>query len=260
MVDFKKYDEMVINETKNTWWSNIVKNKGLDFCGGTNGYLVAINKHNAEIIENGIKEDESYNDNFLKKIYEYYRYLNNGVVPKTGKEAYKVIFDLIRMIDLENSTNQWRYKKNRDNLKRMVDYIIKEDGDFWERLKKGDSKLVNDLRLYAVEGKADINGPKSLASKVCKYFNELFFEGHNDYYINDSVVRHALPYYLEYYGINKKQNSKTYFENLEYEDLHEYMDELLRKVSLNGDIKRSELDHILWYCYRFENSSEMKDK
>lgn len=126
MVDFKKYSEMVIDESKNTWWTNISKELDLDFCSGTKGYLVAIDKHNAVIIENAIKEDESYNDNFLKKIYEYYKYVNNGVTAKSGKDAYKVIFDLIRMIDLENSTNQWRYKKNRDNLKELLIISLKK--------------------------------------------------------------------------------------------------------------------------------------
>ncbi len=223
-------------------------------------YVVCPNKRNAEIIEKKIEDDESYNAHFTEKMLEYYnlKLKESGGCPRTGEEAKGPIQDIIRMIDLENSTNQWRYKEKRRYLKKMVKYIVTSKYKFWNRLKDGDKKLPDDLRAYAFgkqsedtsEGKDGQGGPRSLASKVCRYFSEYFLKKDN-YYINDSVVRHVLPYYQDSYETASRIKTKTASGKLTYEELHRYLDELREKAC--PDLKRRELDHILWYCYRFEN-------
>lgn len=241
---FSEYANMPIMSTVNDWFSKYIKLlNGLVI---SKDYVVEINKTNSRIIERAIKTNPSYNANFTKKIYEYYCCKFRGTFPKTGKNAKEPITDLIRMIDLENSTNVWRYKKNRMHLINMVNYIIDSNNNFWDRLDRGDTSLVNDLKKAS---KATTDGPKSLASKTCKYFSEMFF-GKDNYFINDNVVRHVLPYYLDYYGITPEKNTKTYFDNLDYEDLHDYLEQL--RIKVNPTLTKSDVDHIMWYCYRFE--------
>lgn len=247
--NFKDYSKMpvVVERKPNNWFSLHFKKLGLYI---DKDYVVKLSKSNSRIIENDISTNESYNAEFAIKIYKYYQLLNNGNFPKTGRDAKTPITDVIRMIDLENSTNIWRYKDKRPQLLNMVDFIIEDKNCFWERLEKGDITLVDELRKSS---KAETEGPKSLASKICKYFSEMFFNKDN-YYINDYVVRHVLPFYMDYYGIEKKKNTKTYFDNLSYKELYKYIDELRKKVC--GSLSKSEVDHIMWYCYRFESVSD----
>ena len=229
----------------NPWFNKHIKNlslnqKPIDIDAN---YVVKINNHNSNIIENDINQNGSYNSFFTNKIYMYYLSINHEKFPKDDKTA---ITDLIRMIDLENSTNIWRYKTKRPYITNMVDYIIGKNNNFWDRLEKGEPKLVDDLKSAS---KATTEGPKSLASKICKYFSELFYKKDN-YYINDTVVRHVLPYYLNYYGFDLSKKTKSYFEHLSYVDLYSYMKKIKEKV--NNSLTKSNIDHIMWYCYRFE--------
>ena len=230
----------------NTWFSGTIsKLPGIHIDNGA----VLLNASNAAIIEAHIGNNQSYNAKFTEKMLEYYRLKNGRACPRTGSDAKGPILDLIRMIDLENSTNQWRYKGNRPYVMAMVDYITDPSTGFWNRLDQGDIKLPD--VLLASCAASSTSGPRSLASKVCRYFSELFL-GKDNYYINDSVVRHVLPYYLNYYGISipKGQNTMNYFKALKYDDLHIWLGKLRAQTS--PQLKRSELDHIMWYCYRYE--------
>ena len=245
---FNNYSEMPIKvKGGNPWFNKHIRNLSLIDIDAN--YVVKINKHNSDIIEHDINQNGSYNSFFTKKIYMYYLSINHGNFPRYDMTA---ITDLIRMIDLENSTNIWRYKNKRPFITNMVDYIINKNTNFWDRLAKGDPILVDDLRSAS---KAKTEGPKSLASKICKYFSELFY-GKDNYYINDTVVRHVLPYYLNYYGLNLRKKTKSHFEHLSYVDLYNYMDKIKEKVNnsltINNSLTKSNIDHIMWYCYRFE--------
>ncbi len=273
--EFSDYSNMPVKKTKknakthmtdhieNTWFKQYIRGlEGLEF-KDEGRCIVGLSKHNSEIIEKAIGEDESYNALFTKKMHDYYD-LKNGRCPQIGVEAKEPIQDLIRMIDLENSTNQWRYKEKRVYLKRMVEFIVDPKNEFWDDLKEGKADLPDRLREYAFgsqsidasEGKDGRGGPRSLASKVCRYFSE-YFDGNDNYYINDSVVRHVLPYYLNCYGIPLEKNTKTHFKELSYKKLHAYLEALRGKT--DPKLKRRELDHILWYSYRFEDLGDGGD-
>ena len=247
MNKFDFFNEMPVKGGKkpNTWFETNIRPLGVTI---KNDFLVELTVQNSKIINQSIKENESYNANFTLKIYEYYKLKNNGVFPQVGEAAKEPVTDLIKMIDLENSTNIWRYKNKRPFLKNMVSYIINEDNKFWTRLKDGDDNLVDDLRKSSG---AETDGPKSLASKICKYFSEIFQYGDN-YYINDYVVRHVLPYYLNYYGLLEGKKSRTRFDGIEYKELHTLLDRIRNK--LGNVLRRDQIDHIMWYCYRYENS------
>lgn len=249
MNKFDRYCDMPTKGGKkpNTWFEKNIKPLGLSI---DHDFVVKLTKQNSDIINQSIRKNESYNADFTKKIYNYYKMKNGGRFPRVGYGAKKAVTDLVRMIDLENSTNIWRYKNKRPLLKNMVNFIITEKNNFWSRLKKGKVELVDDLRKSSG---AETNGPKSLASKICKYFSEIFKFGDN-YYINDYVVRHVLPYYLNYYGLLEGKKTFSHFENLEYKELHTLMEKIRNKIG--NCLKRDQIDHIMWYCYRYENSEE----
>ena len=249
MIKFDSYVDMPVKGGKktNTWFETNIRPLGVTI---KNDFLVELTTCNSNIVNKSIRENESYNANFTLKIYEYYKMKNNGVFPQTGESAKEPVTDLIKMIDLENSTNIWRYKNKRSFLKNMVNYIIDESNHFWTRLQTGDKDLVDDLRKSSG---AETDGPKSLASKICKYFSEIFQYGDN-YYINDHVIRRVLPYYLNYYELSEEKMSRTRFDSIEYKKLHSLLDKIRSK--LKDKLKRDQIDHIMWYCYRYENSEE----
>ena len=217
--------------------------------------VILLNAYNSSIVEKHIVSNQSYNAEFYRKIYEYYFHYKK--CPLTGSAAKDAILDIIRMIDLENSTNVWRYVENRIYIIRMVDYIVDSSTNFWNDLKNCDQNLVAKLLNFANGNKGDDEGPKSLASKVCRYLSELEYNNKDSYYINDSVVRHVLPYYLSFFGINPKpcHKSKQDFDNLTYDDVACYLDKIkfILKTQHSINLTKTELDHIMWYCYRNGN-------
>lgn len=265
--DFNNRANIPIKGKSNTWFSNVIsKLQNLDLDNG----VVKLTKNNSGIIEQHIKNNPSYNLDLTKKIYEYWS--GSGRNPKIRK----AVMDLVRVIDIENSTNVWRYDKSKPQpgnlnsftdvqLTKMVDFIVDPGRNFWDRLKNTDVTLVNDLQNSANWKGKNGNGPKSLASKICKYFSELYC-GIDGYYINDSVVRHVLPYYVYYYenrGSNRLKftkklgkTTKTAYDDIAYSDLYKLLDDLRHEINRvdNQNLTRNELDHLLWYCYRFESN------
>ena len=51
----------------------------------------------------------------------------------------------------------------------------------------------------------------------------------------------------------KEYKTSSEFDRLSYEDLHKILDELNNKASRihnQEKLKKTELDHIIWYCYK----------
>lgn len=235
----------------NWWFSKRIENLGLNITSN----VVEISKSNSCIIEADINKNPDFNSHFTKKICQYHlaRLQGNQSDLQKDKEA---IHDIVRMIDIENSTNAWRYKTNQ--LDKMVDYMVDPRNGFWDALKKGNIDLVEKLRKSS-GATAQTDGPKSLASKICKYCSEIFYSL-DHYYINDKVIRHVLPYYFYYYANQKSvkfnlnfsidKMTEAQFNNASYEDLFKWLDELKSKTC--PCLTKNELDHILWYCYRYQ--------
>ena len=236
-----------------TWFSNRIKKMGLDI---DYNYVVKINKSNSDKIEDDIKLNDDYNLMLLDQMYDYYEI-------KGGFKEYdkKQVLTLVRIIDLENSTNKWRMKgKYRQTVLNIVDYIIDVNYNFWGRLKNPniDLKLVDDLSEAAYAKKTNHEGvdDKSLSSKVCKYFAKLIVD--DKYFINDDIVRRVLPYYLKYYNVStdidnyKNKRGRINISKISYIKLYEYLTNLKNKADTNNELSKTEFDHILWYCYRQE--------
>ena len=221
-------------------------------------YVVLINKANSDLIEEAIQKDQGYIQ-FAKRIYEYEKITHNNTFPREDVDSLTA---LIRMIDIENSTQVWRY--DREALKRMVNYVADKKNKFWKRLEKGEPELVDDLTKASKDQSDDsdtTNGKKSLASKICKYLAEYDLEGKKKYayYINDSFVRRVIIPYIHYYMPKKefervKKMKKP--DSWSYAELFEELENLHNHIAEAKNINRSQFDHIMWYCYKESGDKE----
>lgn len=198
-----------------------------------------LTKDNARIVEELIKNDDDYFP-FSQTLFEHYG------INKIQHNAEKSLFAVAREIDRDNSTNVWRYKTNRNSFYNMISFISNPKNHFFDRLKSGDTELPDCIVQECG------NGLKSLSSKICKYLCEFAFHKDN-YYINDSFVRHILLFYLDYYEIKHQElKSCNDIDHLDYIGLHRWLSALhtSRNQKYKDTITKSELDHILWYCYK----------
>lgn len=238
--NFANYQNMPVGGKKINRFKNISNLFGLQV---QKVYIVLLNKNNSQIIENEINNNPDYNGNFARKIYEYHKMTSGGSFPEYKQTA---ALDVVRMIDFENSTQIWRFRNNRNYLTKMVDYIVDPYSNFWQDLAKGDIDLIGNL-INASGASYTVGGPRSLASKICRYLSLYHFNA-DAYYVNDSVVRHVLPYYLNYYGLTLPSKNKTYFDHISYNDLHNYLEKIRSQICPN--LTKEELDHLMWYCYK----------
>lgn len=196
-------------------------------------------------------------ENYFPFSYSLYDYF----VDKYGIDYFKKnkedsLFGVIREIDRDNSTNVWRYKEHRDCFNKCIEYIVNPNNQFFEKLGKGDTSLPD---LIVEKCGTEL---KSLSSKICKYLSEWMYQDSNKYYINDKFVRHTLLFYLDYYGVEKKANNKlitssSAVDKLSYKYLFTLLDKLneaAAKKEKQDKLSKSELDHILWYCYKSFNA------
>lgn len=235
--------------------------------------IILLTKNNAEEIEKAIKEDENYKYSFFEHLF--FQYAEKADKSEDIKNSIKQIPEdkliyMLKAIDLDNSTNVWRYKSRRDGLKKMAKYIMNSENNFFGRLNEGEDESKKSLQEELE--KCGI-GLRSISSKICKYFEEYIYHiddiknkklYDNKFYISDRYVRHVLPFYLKEYNIpfpkKKRKKEEVEFENsndfdsLAYCDLHKKLDELREEANKgkkdNEQISRHELDHILWYCYK----------
>ena len=201
--------------------------------------IVLLTKQNAEIVEELICNDDDYFP-FSQILFNHYG------IDQIRNNTNKSLFAVVREIDRDNSTNVWRYKTSRDSFNIMIAYIADPKNYFFSRLENGETDLPD--RIVTECG----SGLKSLSSKVCKYLCEFAFQKDN-YYINDSIVRHILLFYLDFYKVEHPEiKSSNAVDKMDYKMLYGWLSKLhnARNKEYKDEITRNELDHILWYCYK----------
>lgn len=201
------------------------------------GIIVLLTKKNAEIIEKLVQNDDAYFP-FSQIIFSHFG------IDKVKTDSDKALFAVLIEIDRENSTNAWRY--HRENFYKLISFIKCPFMQFFERLENGDKTLPDAI------AKACGSCLKSFSSKVCKYLCDYAF--HKDhYYINDTVVRRMLLFYLDFYNVEHTElKSSTDVDNLSYQELYGWLSKLhnARNEEYGDTITKNELDLIIWYCYK----------
>ena len=205
--------------------------------------MVRLTKNNSDIVEDCLKNDQKYHTNKTKEAAIDLESRIKSGDPAVAADAYK---EIIRKIATENSTR---------TSKEAIDYLAKYCADpknkFLRRLQEGETKLVDDLWQHLVD--KEQRREKSLASKICRYLNEWYYNG-REYTINDSVVRTVLPYYLACYQIDSGKWKETIkgeervkrFDQLDYVEFYE----LFSLVREQTELDNHQLDHLLWYAYK----------
>ena len=219
--------------------STLVKN-GLTITKSLHGIIVDLNLKNSTLIEALIAADPNYIP-FAKYIFDY-KFKLGSIPSYTDPHLKEKLLCVIREIDRDNNTNEWRFRKG-SRINKVLDFICEPTNIFFDRLKKGDKKLVDDIN--ALVG----NSMPSLSSKICKYLSDYIFNT-DSYFINDSYIRLLALFYYEYsFGvIHAKYKTISAINKLSYEDLFNLL-ELIR-LKICPTLKREEFDHIIRYSYK----------
>ncbi len=148
----------------------------------------------------------------------------------------------ISVIDLTNSTQLSRFK-SKVSLYDLAQ-IIRDSKDFDERLKKGDSKLVEEIA-----GASPVN-LFSFASKYCHY-HSVFVYGKDDFSIYDNVVKESLPHYFDI----KESQIENWRKNKDYKAFNDFIAKSLDSIPELKDLpqRRTQFDHFLWFANKKQN-------
>lgn len=211
--------------------------------------LILLNENNSKKVEDAIDNDFAY-INYVKIVFEGIKAKNGGKFPLYDKKS---IVAMVKIIDYENSTDVWVHCN--DAFFKIVEFIVDPNYNFWTDLAKGNPDIVEKLMNFAIGKvlrKSRKTGNKeekdayfpSLASKTCKYLSE-YVLGKDLYYINDKFVRKVLPFYCYYY-----LGKYATFEQNNYVKLFNHMKEVHQCIEKTDSLSKSQLDHIMWYCYK----------
>lgn len=202
-------------------------------------FMVELTKANCLEVEKQIGKDPAYPD-YIKAAAHWYSKNSGGKFPRTDCDAVRA---MIRLIDYVYSTQA--STKNPGAIEDMADYISKTPL-FWSRLRQGDPTLVDDLLSQQKQNKKS----KSLASKVCKVFASAILGNEDLYFVNDSVVRRALPFYT--YQYLSENHSFKEIDGMSYDQLHALLSRLQNKINQGkaAPVTKHELDRLIWYVYK----------
>ena len=131
-------------------------------------------------------------------------------------------------------------RSSNENISVMADWVFKNLTQFLKRLENGDATLVDELA--AIKGLS--RKEKSLSSKICSCLCELEFK-QSKFAVNETGVRRIFPYYFKYYGISAENKA---LEKYSYNEIMTLIDKIAEK--LPEKMNYTEIDRIIWYCYR----------
>lgn len=161
--------------------------------------------------------------------------------------------EVVRQIDKDNGTNDEKYHDSQA-IDLITSFIVDSANDFEHRIdgRPGLAQaLVDEIRgLIDAAGFIDHRGkdyrPRSLPSKVCKYFSEYEYGSiPNAFYIDDAVVRECLRHYMRLFF-----NIRLTKETIDSSTYTQLFDWLSRLNTLDPGLSKSELDHLLWFPHK----------
>lgn len=182
----------------------LINNHGL-LLNPENG-LVDITRANADIIEPLIPHRlrSSITGRILAKSYPpRAKTLFLGIKARSGGvfpfRSRPDVLAVVRQIDKDNGTNDAKYHDSQA-INLITDFIVNRLNRFENRINgtgRLAPELVDEIRQLIdgagfIDHKGNPYRPRSLPSKVCKYFSEYEYPHANAFYIDDAVVRECL--------------------------------------------------------------------
>lgn len=168
------------------------------------------------------------------------------LIQENGKNNFLDGFlEIIKKINDTNST-----RLSSEEQEHFANYISKNKSKILEKIKKGNTQLVNELAEAGTLTKKRYNF--SFASKFCTYISRYLFNEYDKFMPYDRVLQNILPYYAWAYC--KIENIPNFKEKRKYD---EYI-ELVRKIiarsqklyGKEGSLSLKEFDRLLWYKYK----------
>ena len=239
---------------------NALISSGLTFDHNGNKPIIHLTKVNSNRIEPLV--NRYYPPNAKNRFNALY-----NANPRLETWSFDNVLEMVKIINNDNHT-----RASNNQMRRITDFIIDQNNNFWNLVIAGDIDLIDTLIDYVYEGGLGI--PKSLCSKVCKYLSEFANKRinpqleNNYYFINDKVVRAVMNYYFDYYrrhvaGISTATkiergpwtSKKRGMIGLSYRNLYTVLNELyINECPL---LTRTQFDHILWFCYKSYTNAEL---
>ena len=139
---------------------------------------------------------------------------------------------------------------------------LKPKMPFWISGVEDDCKYLTEQELYERTGKTNISlddlDPVSRRVALNRYtiiagVLPFLTDANLRANVIKRLARHILLFYLDYYEIKHQElKSCNDIDHLDYIGLHRWLSALhtSRNQKYKDTITKSELDHILWYCYK----------
>lgn len=170
-------------------------------------------------------------DKYLQEWNNLENYVNQeNSLRKLFKETYCLNNDINEVLIKVCSLNDF-YSTNIFNVFEVAKHILKLKID--ERLKEGDTNLVNDIAKMKISGKE--KNFYSFATKYCSHHNP------NEYPIYDSYVEKVLMHF-------KKKDKFAIFQKADLKNYTNYKQVLIqfKKFYNINEYNLKELDRYLW--------------
>lgn len=218
--------------------------------------IAALTRKNADFIEAVVRLDSNYGKDKTEDWFK--KMLNGGDFKECLSEA-------IVEIDKINSTHLEAGVDGRNEMVKRVLSLCENVEDLKRLLLKTFSANDEEHILYKLTDKIKAKNRDgyrynlSFATKFCSYASQ-FLELGDNYSKYDSVVAKCLPLYSECY-LKEKTAKKHFLVKQHKNDLESrlslyatYSNCINRIMALleadNITLTRSELDHIIWYCFK----------
>lgn len=218
--------------------------------------IAALTRKNADFIEAVVELDSNYGkdktEDWFKKMLK-------------GGDFKKCLSEAITEIDKINSTRLEAGVNGRNEMVKRVLSLCNNVEDLKRELLKEFSANDEKHILYKLTDKIKAKNRDgyrynlSFATKFCSYASQ-FLEIGDNYSKYDSVVAKCLPLYSECYLKGKTAKNhflvKQHKNDLEsrlslYATYSAYINRIMALIKAdNINLTRSELDHIIWYCFK----------
>lgn len=165
------------------------------------------------------------------------------------KEFSRRTKDAVSAVNRANSTHLNADKVGVDQISERIVNFGRER--IKASLKSSDLDLFNEIARPTEKVKTPRTNT-SFASKFCRIVCFFLFKGKEEadkYSAYDTIVREALPFYMEFYGVGNEMTNK---QLKDYGVFRKAIDDVREAAAKKNseEISRRGFDHLLWYFHK----------